>query len=82
MAEVGDDPARFATANGLRAFAGTAPITRASGRSHYVIPEGAGPVKGAVQAVPASMRTAPGKGHRSRCSARSAARTNDLDGGP
>ena len=26
-AEVGDDPARFATANGLRAFAGTAPIT-------------------------------------------------------
>ncbi|MFZ2172533.1 MAG: transposase [Rhodococcus sp. (in: high G+C Gram-positive bacteria)] len=36
LAEVGDDPARFATANGLRAFAGTAPITRASGRSHYV----------------------------------------------
>ncbi|MGW5151736.1 transposase [Rhodococcus koreensis] len=30
LAEVGDDPARFATANGLRAFAGTAPITRAS----------------------------------------------------
>lgn len=25
-----------AVANGLRAFAGTAPITRASGRSHYV----------------------------------------------
>ena len=36
LAEVGDDPARFATADGLRAFAGTAPITRASGRSHYV----------------------------------------------
>ncbi|WP_306454265.1 transposase [Rhodococcus sp. ACS1] len=36
LAEVGDDPARFTTANGLRAFAGTAPITRASGRSHYV----------------------------------------------
>lgn len=36
LAEVGDDPDRFATANGLRAFAGTAPITRASGRSHYV----------------------------------------------
>lgn len=36
LAEVGDDPARFANANGLRAFAGTAPITRASGRSHYV----------------------------------------------
>lgn len=36
LAEVGDDPARFASADGLRAFAGTAPITRASGRSHYV----------------------------------------------
>lgn len=36
LAEVGDDPTRFATANGLRAFAGTAPVTRASGRSHYV----------------------------------------------
>lgn len=36
LGEVGDDPHRFATAGGLRAFAGTAPITRASGRSHYV----------------------------------------------
>ena len=36
LAEVGDDPARFATAQGLRAFAGTAPITRASGRSRFV----------------------------------------------
>ena len=36
LAEVGDDPTRFRTAAGLRAFAGTAPITRASGRSHYV----------------------------------------------
>lgn len=36
LAEVGDDPTRFATANSLRAFAGTAPVTRASGRSHYV----------------------------------------------
>jgi transposase len=36
LAEVGDDPARFRSANGLRAFAGTAPITRASGRSRYV----------------------------------------------
>jgi transposase len=36
LAEIGDDPARFSTANGLRAFAGTAPVTRASGRSHYV----------------------------------------------
>ncbi|MCS3845064.1 IS110 family transposase [Microbacterium sp. AK031] len=36
LAEIGDDPDRFATAAGLRAFAGTAPVTRASGRSHYV----------------------------------------------
>jgi transposase len=36
LAEVGDDPARFASVEGLRAFAGTAPVTRASGRSHYV----------------------------------------------
>ena len=36
LAEIGDDPNRFASANGLRAFAGTAPVTRASGRSHYV----------------------------------------------
>ena len=36
LAEVGDDAARFTTAGGLRAFAGTAPVTRASGRSHYV----------------------------------------------
>lgn len=36
LAEIGDDPDRFTTAAGLRAFAGTAPVTRASGRSHYV----------------------------------------------
>lgn len=36
LAEIGDDPARFSNAAGLRAFAGTAPVTRASGRSHYV----------------------------------------------
>jgi transposase len=37
LAEVGDDPTRFTTAAGLRAFAGTAPVTRASGRSRRVI---------------------------------------------
>jgi transposase len=31
LGEIGDDRARFATARGLKAFAGTAPITRASG---------------------------------------------------
>ena len=36
LAEIGDDPTRFASPAGLRAFAGTAPVTRASGRSRYV----------------------------------------------
>ena len=36
LAEIGDDPTRFADANSLRAFSGTAPVTIASGRSHYV----------------------------------------------
>jgi transposase len=36
LAEVGDDPDRFASPGGLRAFAGTAPVTRASGRSRHV----------------------------------------------
>lgn len=36
LAEIGDDPDRFASPANLRAFAGTAPVTRASGRSHYV----------------------------------------------
>lgn len=36
LAEVGDDPTRFATPDGLRSFAGTAPITRASGRTKIV----------------------------------------------
>ncbi len=36
LAEIGDDANRFASANGLRAFAGTAPVTKASGRSRRV----------------------------------------------
>jgi transposase len=36
LAEIGDDSTRFLTASGLRSFAGTAPVTRASGKSHYV----------------------------------------------
>jgi transposase len=36
LAEIGDDPDRFASAACVRAFAGTAPITRASGRSKSV----------------------------------------------
>jgi hypothetical protein len=33
LGEIGDDPTRFADARGLKAFAGAAPITRASGKS-------------------------------------------------
>jgi transposase len=33
LAEIGDDRARFADARGLKAFAGSAPVTRASGRT-------------------------------------------------
>ena len=36
LAELGDDPARFATAAGLRAYAGLAPLTWASGSSRLV----------------------------------------------
>ncbi|MBX9427498.1 transposase [Streptomyces lateritius] len=34
--EIGDDRTRFATAGGLKAYAGSAPITRASGKRRYV----------------------------------------------
>ncbi|WP_406344546.1 transposase [Streptomyces sp. NBC_01578] len=36
LAEMGDDRTRFATASGLKAYAGAAPITRASGKRKYV----------------------------------------------
>ena len=37
LAEIGDDRARFAEARGLKAFAGSAPITRASGKKTVVL---------------------------------------------
>jgi transposase len=37
LAEIGDDPARFETARDLKAYAGAAPVTRASGKSHLVM---------------------------------------------
>ena len=37
LAEIGDDRARFADARGLKAFAGSAPVTRASGRSISIV---------------------------------------------
>jgi transposase len=36
LGEIGDDPARFDNPQGLRAYAGTAPVTIASGRLRYV----------------------------------------------
>lgn len=36
LSEIGDDRGRFADARGLRAFAGAAPVTRASGKSSFV----------------------------------------------
>ncbi|WP_019611153.1 IS110 family transposase [Nocardiopsis sp. CNS-639] len=36
LAEIGDDRARFADARSLKAYAGSAPITRASGRKRFV----------------------------------------------
>jgi transposase len=37
LAELGDDPNRFADARALKAYAGAAPVTRASGRRHLVM---------------------------------------------
>lgn len=36
LAEIGDDRARFASARGLRAYAGSSPVTRASGKKSAV----------------------------------------------
>ncbi|WP_406510683.1 IS110 family transposase [Streptomyces sp. NBC_00212] len=36
LAEIGDDRNRFADARGLKAYAGSAPVTRASGKKHHV----------------------------------------------
>ncbi|MFB6788212.1 IS110 family transposase [Streptomyces olivaceus] len=37
LAELGDDRERFAEARAMKAYAGAAPVTRASGRSHVVV---------------------------------------------
>jgi transposase len=36
LAEIGDDPTRFSDARALKAYAGAAPITRSSGKAHWV----------------------------------------------
>ena len=37
LAEIGDDRSRFADARSLKAYSGAAPVTRASGKSRYVM---------------------------------------------
>ena len=37
LAEIGDNPTRFSDARGLKAYAGSAPVTRASGKSRAVM---------------------------------------------
>ena len=37
LAEFGDDPNRYADAKSPKNYAGTSPITRASGKSHVVL---------------------------------------------
>ena len=37
LAEIGDDRARFANARGLKAYAGSVPVTRASGKTTAVM---------------------------------------------
>ncbi|MFI1337849.1 transposase [Streptomyces sp. NPDC020845] len=63
LAEIGDDRSRFTDAKGLKAFAGAAPITRASGRSVTVLARRAKNQRlasaGYVWALTASPRPSP-----------------------
>jgi hypothetical protein len=63
LAEIGDDRARFADARGLKAFAGSAPITRASGKktlvTHRHIKNRRLAAVGSIWAL-ASLRASPG----------------------
>jgi transposase len=63
LAEIGDDRARFAEARGLKAFAGSAPITRASGKktvvTHRHIKNRRLAAVGSIWAL-ASLRASPG----------------------
>jgi hypothetical protein len=63
LAEIGDDRTRFADARGLKAFAGSAPITRASGKktlvTHRHIKNRRLAAVGSIWAL-ASLRASPG----------------------
>jgi transposase len=66
LAEIGDDRTRFAGARGLKAFAGSAPITRASGKKtvvlHRHIKNRRLAAVGSIWAL-ASLRASPGARH-------------------
>lgn len=70
LAEIGDDPLRFTDARGLKAFAGSAPITRASGRStsitHRRVKNNRLAAVGFVWAFAAIPRPSPAKDHYAR----------------
>ncbi|HVQ53343.1 MAG TPA: IS110 family transposase [Mycobacterium sp.] len=70
LAEIGDDRRRFADARGLKAFAGSAPITRASGRStsitHRRVKNNRLAAVGFVWAFAAIPRPGPTKDHYER----------------
>ncbi|MUN39415.1 IS110 family transposase [Actinomadura litoris] len=70
LAEVGDDPTRFADARGLKAYAGSAPVTRASGRSvsitHRVIKNDRLAAAGFIWAFTASTNHPPARAHYQR----------------
>ena len=70
LAAIGDDPRRFADARGLKAFAGCAPITRASGRStsitHWRVKNNRLAAVGYVWAFAAIPRPGPAKDHYER----------------
>ena len=70
LAEIGDDPRRLADARGLKAFASSAPITRASGRSmsitHWRVKNNRLAAVGFVWAFAAIPRPGPAKDHYER----------------
>ncbi|GJF05577.1 IS110 family transposase [Pseudonocardia sp. D17] len=74
LAEIGDDPTRFADARALKAFAGSAPVTRASGRSISVtrrtVKNNRLAAVGFVWAFAAIPRPGPAKRHYDRRRAR------------
>jgi transposase len=70
LAEIGDDRARFADARALKAYAGAAPVTRASGRSititHRRVKNDRLAAAGFVWAFIAATHSQPAKAHYQR----------------